>query len=93
MTFRPMLEIDPYEDYDFLRRVIIAGYYRDSYGIEPKVGEASLGDPDGRGIRWIWASGADVINPLGFVELPDFPIMSKNNKYVSGHEVENQIGD
>lgn len=87
MTYRPMHEIDPYEDYDFLRRVIMAGYYRDSYGTEPKVGEAFLGDPDGRGTRWIWESGSEVINPLGFMELPNFPIASKNNKYVCGHEV------
>lgn len=82
-----MHEIDPYEDYDFLRRVIMAGYYRDTHGIYPKVGEATLCNPDGSGTTWRWASGSVVINPLGFMELPDFPIASNNSKYVCGHNV------
>jgi hypothetical protein len=68
---------------DFLRRVIIAGYYREN-GLQPKVGEAMWGNPDGRHSRWVWADGGDVINPLGFQDFPDFPIAAENSVYVTG---------
>ena len=73
-------------DTDFLRRVIMAGYNRDSHGIYPKVGEAFWGSPDGRASRWIWCDSGDVINPLGFQDFPDFPIAEKNSRYVTGKE-------
>lgn len=83
-NWRPLWEAG--EDTDFLRRVIMAGYYRE-HGLQPKVGEAFWGDPDERGSRWIWKDGGDVINPLGFQDFPDFPIAEKNTKYVVGREI------
>jgi hypothetical protein len=79
-----------------MRRAIIAGYDRCSTmsteanprGLYPKVGEAYFADPDERGQRWIWAAGdGDVINPLGFQDLPDFPIAAENGPSVVGRVV------
>ncbi len=61
----------------------MSGYMRDS-GIHPHVGEAFYGSPDGRAPRWIWRDGGEVINPLGFQDLPDFPIEKENSKYACG---------
>lgn len=84
-TFRPLWEAKP-DAFDGLRRVIMAGYSRDGV-IYPKVGEAFWGSPDGRACRWIWAGGGDVINALGFMDLPDFPIKEENNHYVVGRNI------
>lgn len=75
-------------DGDFSRRAILAGYYREGGRLYPKVGEAFWGDNGERGSRWIWKGGGDVVNPLGFQEMPDFPIPEQNTKYVVGHEIE-----
>jgi hypothetical protein len=82
MTWRPLFEANASRD-DCLRRVIMSGYTRDS-GLLPHVGEAFYGNPDARGSRWIWAGGGEVIEPLGFQDLPDFPIPAKNDKYACG---------
>lgn len=67
-----------------LRRVIMAGYYYESGQKYPSVGEAYWGSPDGRAQRWIWRDGGDVVDVLGYMDLPDFPIASKNDMYVVG---------
>jgi hypothetical protein len=77
MTWRPLFEANANRD-DCLRRVLMAGYIRDC-GIRPYVGS-----PDERHDRWIWREGGDVINPLAFRDLPDFPIEAENSKYVCG---------
>ena len=82
MTWRPLFEANADRD-DCLRRVIMSGYMRDS-GIHPHVGEAFYGSPDGCAPRWIWRDGGEVINPLGFQDLPDFPIEKENSKYACG---------
>jgi len=86
-TWKPLWEADP-ESFGALRRVIMAGYYCEMGQIHAKVGEAVWGNPDGSGRRWIWEGGSDVINPLGFQEMPDFPIARENNQYVVGRPVE-----
>jgi hypothetical protein len=71
--WRPLWEIKP-EESERSVRVIMAGHDRCSTtGRYEKVGEAFWGDPDERGGRWIWADGGDVINPVGYQPLPEFP--------------------
>lgn len=84
MTFRALSELGVLDEYDFIRRVIMAGYYREMGSLYPKVGEARWADPDGKGRRWIWASGTDVINPLGFLNFPDFPIPITDARFATG---------
>ena len=86
MAWKPLFECDP-ESFDALRRVIMAGYYRDGGKVYANVGEAFWGDPDERGSRWIWRSGSDVINPLGYQDFPDFPIVREHDQYVVGRPV------
>lgn len=78
--WKPLWETGDLEG-NHLRRVIMAGYTR---GGKPHVGEAFWGDPDERGRRWIWADAGDVKNPLGFQNLPDFPIPEQSSKYTTG---------
>lgn len=82
MTWKPLWTCDV--ECELLRRVVMAGYYRESGQTYPKVGEAHWGDPDERGSRWIWAGGGDVVNPLGYQDFPDFPIAEKNDQYAVG---------
>lgn len=83
MTWRPLWEARP-DEHECLRRVIMAGYYREAGVKTPNVGEAYYGDPDERGSRWIWKGGSDVIEPLGFQDLPDFPVEEAEDGYCSG---------
>ncbi len=83
LLWRPMHEALADRD-DCLRRVIMAGYMKEDGKNTAHVGEAFYGCPDARSSRWIWRSGGDVIDPLGFQDLPDFPIDKHNDKYVTG---------
>ncbi len=85
-TWRPLWEADP-DGFKALRRVIMAGYVYEGREKTAQVGEAFWGNPDGRATRWIWQSGSDVVNPLGFQDLPDFVIPAENNCYSVGRDL------
>ena len=84
--WKPLWEARP-DKFESLRRVIMAGYYRESGQSYAKVGEAYWGSPDGNMQRWIWSDGGDVVNPLGFQDLPDFPIADENTIYTVGRNI------
>lgn len=85
-SWRPLWEANP-DSFKGLRRVIMAGYRYESGKKYPHVGEAFWGSPDGREQRWIWTSGSEVFNPLGFQDLPDFAIATENNCYSIGRDL------
>lgn len=81
--WRPLYEADP-DAHECLRRVVMAGYRYEAGARHSHVGEAFYGAPDGRAPRWIWSDGGDVIDPLGFQDLPGFPIGKQDDGYCSG---------
>jgi len=89
-AWKPLYELGDPDAFEGLRRAIIAGYFYEMGTKWPKVGEAFWGSPEGNASRWIWVGGGNVVNPMAYQDLPDFPIADQNDIYAVGRPLEEQ---